>query len=661
MKRLAFFFLLLFTLPAVAQNDWQEALREWLTAEDMEESYGEELMEQLEELVLQPINLNQTSQEELETLPFLTAQQVEGLIEYLDHYHPIRSLSELQMVSTLDYQTRRLLQYFVVAGDERQPSLWPTMNDLLKDGQHLFTATGKIPFYEREGDRSGYVGYKYRHDVRYQYTYGRRIKAGLTAAQDAGEPFFADKNRWGYDQYHYYVQLRDFGRLEEFNLGHYRVQMGLGLVMNTRFQLGKLATLQTMGRSQHALSAHSSRSANSHLHGLAATVRLSRHWRVTAFASHQAIDATLNSQDEAQTLVTSGYHRTAAEMEKKHNTLETDAGLNMSYRRGGLNIGLTALYTHLNRRLSPQTSTLFRRYYPQGRNFLNASADYGLTLHRLAFRGETAVDQQGHLAFLHSLSLKPADALTVTALHRRYSYRYNSMHGRSFGENSRPQNEQGFFLGVTWQALRPLQLVAYADVASFPWARYQVSAPSSAQDFLAEAIYEPHRNWTIRGRYRLHRKQQDNSQKTALVWHNEHRSRFSIAYKGAQWGTKTQADLAQSVSEEVAKGWMLSQQLDWKGQGWQLSGTAGYFQTDSYDARIYVYERQLADEYAFPMYYGRGFRLAGMAKARVSRWLELSAKMGYTRYNDRKSVGTGLQETGTPWLSDLDLQLSIKL
>lgn len=146
MKRLAFFFLLLFTLPAVAQNDWQEALREWLTAEDMEESYGEELMEQLEELVLQPINLNQTSQEELETLPFLTAQQVEGLIEYLDHYHPIRSLSELQMVSTLDYQTRRLLQYFVVAGDERQPSLWPTMNDLLKDGQHLFYGNGKDSF-----------------------------------------------------------------------------------------------------------------------------------------------------------------------------------------------------------------------------------------------------------------------------------------------------------------------------------------------------------------------------------------------------------------------------------------------------------------------------------------------------------------------------------
>ena len=193
--------LLLSTLPVTAQSDWQESLREWLTAEDMEESYGEELLEQLEERVQTPINLNQTSREELEALPFLTALQVEDIMEYLDHYKPVRSLSELQMVKGLDYHTRRLLQHFVVAGEERKPSVWPTLDDLLKRGHHRLTATGKIPFYERQGDRNGYLGYKYRHDVRYQYTLDNRIKAGITAAQDAGEPFFTNKNSWGYDRW----------------------------------------------------------------------------------------------------------------------------------------------------------------------------------------------------------------------------------------------------------------------------------------------------------------------------------------------------------------------------------------------------------------------------------------------------------------------------
>ena len=92
MKEMMLFLLLLLTVPVAAQSDWHEALREWLTAEDVEESYGEELLEQLEERAQTPINLNQTCREELEELPFLTAQQVEELTEYLDHYKPMRSL-----------------------------------------------------------------------------------------------------------------------------------------------------------------------------------------------------------------------------------------------------------------------------------------------------------------------------------------------------------------------------------------------------------------------------------------------------------------------------------------------------------------------------------------------------------------------------------------
>jgi len=639
-------------------SPWQEV---WQETANEEDENPEEAFDLLQELSEHPLDLNTATRDELEQLPFLSAQQVMALLEYRDRIGIIRSMGELRLVATLDWRQLELLPFFVVINPETATESQPALSELLRRGRHELTASGRIPFHDRRGYHNGYLGSRYRHWLRYEYVSQNRIRAGLVGAKESGEPFFKGGNRWGYDAYNLYIQLQKIGAIENLVAGRFKLSTGMGLVVNNQLSMGKMASLSSQGRLSHTLRTHRSRSEAGSFNGVAGTIRLGKALKTTLFVSHQAIDATLNSQDEAQTIVTSGYHRTDTEMAKKHNTRETDAGLNVSYRQEGLNIGLTTLYTHLNRRLSPQTSTLYRRYYPQGRNFLNASVDYGLTLHRLAFRGETAIDQQGHLAFLHSLSLKPADALTVMALHRRYSYRYNSMHGRSFGENSRPQNEQGFFLGVTWQTLRQLQLTAYADVVSFPWAHYRVSRPSSAQDFLTEAIYEPHRNWTIRGRYRLHRKQQDNDQKSALVWHNEHRSRFSIAYKGTPWGAKTQLDLTQSVSEEAAKGWMLSQQLDWKRQKWQLSGTAGYFQTDSYEARIYVFERQLTDEFAFPMYYGRGIRLAGLAKAHVSQWLELSAKIGYTRYNDRKSIGTDLQETGTPWLSDLDFQLRIKL
>ena len=662
MKRLSFFFLLLFTLPAVAQSDWQEALREWLTAEDFEESYGEELMEQLEELVLQPINLNQTSQEELESLPFLTAQQVEGLIEYLDRYHPIRTLSELQMVSTLDYHTRRLLQYFVVAGEEQQPSVWPTMNDLLQNGQHHFSVTGKIPFYEREGDRNGYLGYKYRHDVRYQYFFGRRIKAGITAAQDAGEPFFADKNKWGYDQYNYYVQLRDFGRMEELNIGHYRVQLGMGLVMNTRFQMGKLAMLQSMGRSQHTLSAHSSRSASNHLQGIAATVRLSKRWRMTAFASHQAIDATLNNDGSARTLLYSGYHRTPTELEKKHNTQETDLGASIGWQQGVWHINANAVFTHNDRPLQPLQNSLYRTYAAQGNDFLNTSLDYGWNNHRWAFSGEVALNRHGALATIHSISAHLSNQFSLMLLHRYYDKRYTAQHANSFREGSSIQNEHGIYVGGKWEPSRSWFVQGYADYAHFSWPRYLVSAESDAFDALLSAQHTK-KQWIWNVRYRMHIKQHDNDTKNLIVNQTSHRLRMTADWKASPSLTlRTQGDgVVVRESGNSSRGIMVGQQARWQKRWMKVMGSFAWFHSDDYDSRLYQYEPSTQYDFSFPAYYGHGIRYALMAQGDIGTHLSLATKLGVTNYFDRTIIGTGLQQVNHSSMTDLLIQLNVKL
>ena len=357
-----------------AQSDWQETLRQWMTAEDMEEGYGEEEMDLLEERAQNRINLNQTSREELEQLPFLSAQQVEGLVEYIDRYHPVRTLNELKMVWALDDDTRRLLECFVYVGEEKPKRIWPSMAEIAKDGRHTLMGTVKIPFYERKGDRNGYLGYKYRHDIRYQFNYHNRIKFGITGAQDAGEPFFSNRNKMGYDHYSYYFQLRDMGRLEELNLGMYKVQMGLGLIMNTGFQLGKLASLQSLGRSTHLLTAYSSRSSANYLRGAAGTIRLAKPWRLTLFASYRDIDATLNDDGTARTLLTDGYHRTHTEIAKKNNTQRTDIGGRIGWQRGTLYACVNTVYTHLNRPLHPdKENTLYRQYAAEGSDFLNTS------------------------------------------------------------------------------------------------------------------------------------------------------------------------------------------------------------------------------------------------------------------------------------------------
>ena len=163
------------SIDGYGQENWQEALRQWLTFEDVEEGYGEEAMEQLAEMAASPINLNQTTREELEALPFLSAIQVEEIVAYLYRYAPIRSIGELRMIATLDYHTRQLLEYFVYVGPEQSRRVWPKLDDVGKYGRHHIVVSGKIPLYDRKGDSStdstGYLGYKYRHDIRYQFNY----------------------------------------------------------------------------------------------------------------------------------------------------------------------------------------------------------------------------------------------------------------------------------------------------------------------------------------------------------------------------------------------------------------------------------------------------------------------------------------------------------
>ena len=659
MRSLLLLLLCLLSLTVHSQKpDWREVWQQWVTIEEAEENYGEETLELLEDWAASPINLNQTSREELEQLPFLSAGQIEELVEYLDRYHPMRSLSELMMITKLDRHTRKLLECFVYVGEEKAPRIWPQWKDIAKYGKHTFRVSAKIPLYERKGDENGYLGYRYRHDIRYQFNYNNRIKFGLTGAQDAGEPFFAYRNKLGYDHYSYYFQLRDMGRLEELNLGLYRVQMGMGLVMNTGFHLGKLATLQSLGRSTHTLTAHSSRTSATYLQGAAATICIARQWRITGYVSWRGIDATLNNDGTMRTIVTNGYHRTPTEMDKKNNSHETDIGGSIGWRKQTLHININANYTRFERELVPPSSTLYRRYAAAGNNFFNASLDYGYNNYPWTIAGETAVNQRGAFATIHTVGLKTSDQLQLMLLHRYYDKRYTALHANSFSEGSGVQNEHGIYLGATWQPIQAWQIQGFVDYAHFSWLRYQISAPSDAFDALLSSRYD-RKGWSLDARYRFHLRQRDNEEKTALVNKTEHRVRLGANYEVMKSLTlRTQADgILHQTKGGSSQGVMVSQHAKWQYHWLKTDVHVGWFRTDDYDSRIYQYEASLAYDFGYPMYYGHGLRYSLMVKADILKRLTATAKIGVTNYFDRSVIGTGLQQINHSSMTDLLMQI----
>ena len=345
-------------------------------------------------------------------------------------------------------------------------------------------------------------------------------------------------------------------------------------------------------------------------------------------------------------------------MEKKNNLKNTTFGGNVRYQANGYHAGVNVVGTHLNRELKPNISALYRQYYAQGYDFLNVSADYGYVHHRFSINGETALNRDGALATINSVSLQLGGEWSLMALYRSYSYRYTSLYANSFSDGGSVQNENGIYLGATWQPSPSWKLMAYTDYAYFPWAKYQISQASHSWDQLLQVTYSK-KHWTLGGRYRLRIRQRDDDDKAALVTRTEHRGRISAEYSQG-WSSRTQVDFGFISFNGNERGLMVSETLGLTHRWLRLNGGVGWFHTDSYDSRVYLYELGPLYTYSVTQFYGEGIRYWLMARANIGKRVMLTAKIGVTDYFDRSTIGSSYQQINRSSQTDLDLQVRCK-
>ena len=660
-RSVALAILLIYVVAAFPQatGDWETIFTQMVGIDEAEDDDWADNYETLSYMAEHPMDINTATTDDLLRLPLITPEQVEDIDAYRYRYGPLRSISELAMIESIDAQLRSLLSCFLTVNQSPEEKHFPSLGNILKYGRHELLATGQVPFYKRHGDENGYLGYQYRHWLRYTFSRGEWLKAGIVASQDAGEPFFANKNNAGYDYYSAYLLLRHLGPVKALAVGRYRVKLGMGLVMNNSLSFGKLMMLSSLNRQRPTINAHASRSEGNYLQGAATTITPLKGLDITAFASYRNRDATLNDDGTIATLLTTGYHRTVSEMERKNNTHQTAVGANVNYLTNGFHVGLSAVHTSLSRELNPDTRQIYRAIYPSGDCFWNASVDYGYASRRLTIGGETATGGSGGVATINTISYEAAPSLRRTAIQRFYSRRYYSLFSRSFSDGSRVQNESGIYVGATWQPLVWLSLMAYTDYAYHPWAIYQADRESTSWDNLFAATIKKGKI-TANLRYRYRSRERNGEEEGQLIWKREQRGRLQVDYDGGAFSTRSQIDIAACSYKENSFGWMISQGLTYTCHRLRAAITAGYFHTDDYDSRVYTYERGMLYEFGFPVYYGEGLRYALTLRSDITSRLMLQAKLGVTDYFDRDHISSGLAQIDRSSKTDLWLQVRWK-
>jgi hypothetical protein len=104
-------------------------------------------------------------------------------------------------------------------------------------------------------------------------------------------------------------------------------------------------------------------------------------------------------------------------------------------------------------------------------------------------------------------------------------------------------------------------------------------------------------------------------------------------------------------------GWMVSGRVHWQTGAWKLALAMAYFDTDSYDERIYMYEPNLLYAMSFPMCYYRGVNEVGMMSYELSECIQFSCKYKLTAYLNRTTIGSAQQQIHSNVKQDLSFQL----
>lgn len=624
-------------------------------------------LEELSNRLQEPVNLNSATREQLEQFPFLSDIQIEHLLAYIYIHGQMETIYELQLVEELDRQTiQYLLPFVCIKAINNEPAFrWKTMlKDAGRYGKNEVLTRLNIPFYKRKGYEHTYLGPSVYNSVKYTFRYRDQLYAGGVAEKDAGEPFAALHNRYGYDYYSFYLLLQNCGRLKSLAVGNYRLSFGQGLVMSTDYLMGKTIYASSFNNRSTGIKRHSSTDEYNYFRGVATTVALTKRLSVSAFYSHRNMDGVV-TDGEITSVYKTGLHRSRKEADKKNLLTSQLTGGNVSYQQNHIRLGITGVYYVFNRPYEPEL-TGYSKYNIHGNHFYNLGIDYAYRWRRFSFQGETAIGKQGW-ASLNRLQYSPVQDIQFILIHRFYSYDYWAMYAHSFGEGSTVQNEQGYYVGLETTPFSHWRFFVSFDLFSFPWKKYRINKPSRGTDGLIQATFTPRTNLSMYLKYRYKQKERDltgsKGTLTLPIFHHQLRYRLNYSLNDV-FSSRTTLDYNHFHSQDRAatKGYqvtqMISSQLPWTRLFADVQGS--YFCTDDYDSRVYVSEKGLLYTFYTPSFQGRGFRCAVRLRYELNKhWLFIT-KFGETIYLNRNEIGSGNDLIYGNKKADIQMQLRIK-
>ncbi len=667
----------LIAIHAYAQSPTQEEMLdqladELLTTADGDVSY-EELYETLTHLLANPIDVNAVTPEQMRAIQLLSEKEIHAFFSYRESNGPLLDVLELQAIPEWSETTLRHVLPFVRVRDPSSRVDKGLVRRIRGNANSYLvlryerTLEQKLGYSQRATAAQRYAGNPDKYYFRFRSTRPGDFSIGLTAEKDPGEVIEWNPGvQYAFDFLSGHLQLMNKGRLENLVIGDYQVQFGQGLQLGSVFGLGKTSqTITGVRRSNLGILPYMSAGESYFLRGISATIRLSPVLRVHLLASRKSLDAGTDSVgSEVISLNRSGLHRTIRERATRGTIVDQDLGAALQYRKGQMDVGILVTEKQYSKNLESAT-TVYNQYSFRGQRYLNAGAWLNATWGNVTFFSEAAQTIGYGRAITVGLLGNLTSQLEMSWLYRSFDRDYYSDYANAVAESSSPQNEQGFYWGARYSFSRKLILGGYADVFRFPWLRYRIYRPSEGSEWLLRIEYAPSKAMAFFAQVREESKSRNSSAEGPV-----YRVLPGIRRQGWIGGNlaltpafslKSRLQGSQyEMDGKTTSGVALIQDVVWKKGRWSIAGRYALFDTQDYDNRQYVYEKDVWMATSLPAYDGTGIRNYILVQFTINGHIDVWARWGRTWYANREVIGSGGDEIAGNVRNDIKFQVRIR-
>lgn len=648
------------------------------TDADSEDDSFQQLLEYYKR---RPLNLNSASATELKEFRLLNDIQIQHCLSYRNLLGPFLSIYELQAIPLWDVITiQRILPYVSISDGK---SLFENLGERLFAGDNslLLRASMVLPkskgYYQQDSVTSHFLGSRQQVLLRYKYNYKNILQYGFLADKDAGEEFFKGSQKTGFDFYSFHFFARKLGIVKAIAIGDFTVNMGQGLIHWQNLAFNKSSSIASVKRQAEVLRPYSSSGEYNFHRGLGITVT-KRKWEYTLFVSRRALNATLKKDSVdgqllyISSILSSGYHRTTVEMGHRNNLQALSFGSVLKYMSKKWHAGINWVDYRFSHPFKPSDQP-YDRFSVNENSWRNVSLDYSYTFKNFHIFGEIACDKNFRLALISGLIASIDRSVDIAMVIRRIDKAYQSMYGNAFTENNMPSNETGIYTGISIKASNLVTIEAFGDFYKFPWLRFPSDAPSYGKEYGLLLTYIPNKQVSLTARFRMDQRETNQDQGLSvhtLVQIPRRTLRYQFVYnlsRSFSISNRVEVIWLGSQTGDKEQGFLMFADLKYKpgSKPYSFSTRLQYFETGSYNSRIYAYENDILYANSSPGFFDKGFRwylnlrtdVRKMLRQKLDWNLDLWIRYALTHYFQLDKIGSELNEIQGPNRSEVKIQL----